>query len=70
MERFTLQSAILHECQNKLGGAIWEEAKMPDTRPWVYLKIKMATINGKTRYILTISGENRGLHGVDQLRQS
>ena len=41
-------------------------AIMPDARPLgiVHLKIKMSAINGKTRYIMTISRKNRGLWTV------
>ena len=55
MERFALRDAILNECQEYLGGGgVWEEAR----------KIKMAVINGNTRYISTISRKNRGLWTV------
>ena len=41
-------------------------AIMPDAHPLgtVHLKIKMSPINGKTRYIMTISRKNRGLWTV------
>ena len=36
IERFALRTAILHECQNYLGGGagvVWEEVIIPDARP-------------------------------------
>ena len=53
IERFVLQAAILHGCQNHLGhgGGLGGSN----------LKIKMAAVNGKTCYISTISRKNRGL---------
>ena len=53
IKRFVLQAAILHECQNYLGGGGGFRS--------VHLKIKMDAINSKTRYISTISRKNRGL---------
>ena len=64
IERFGLRAAILHECQNYLGGrAIIPDARLLGT---LYLKINMAAINGKTRYTSTISRKNRGLWTVYQ----
>ena len=57
IELFTLRAAILHECQNYSGGGGglgWSE-KSPTPVSSVHLKIKMAAVNGKTRYIWTIS---------------
>ena len=56
--RFALRAAILHECQIFLGAGAGVPA------PSVHLKTKMAAINVKTRYISTISRENRGLWTV------
>ena len=46
--------------------ALWS----PTPAPSVHLKIKMAAINGKTRYIKTISRKNRGLSTVYALLNS
>ena len=54
--RFAPRAAILHECQIFLGAGA--------PAPSVHLKTKMAAINVKTRYISTISRENRGLWTV------
>ena len=51
IERFVLQAAILHGCQNHAWGGLGGSN----------LKIKMATVNGKTCYISMISRKNRGL---------
>ena len=58
IERFPLRAAILHECQNYLGrGAIIPNACLLGT---LYLKIKMAAINGKVRAISRRSHEKMG----------
>ena len=58
IERFALRAAILHECQNYfIGGGVGLRGSGLFEK--VHLKIQMAAIAGKTRYISTISRRNR-----------
>ena len=47
--------------ENEVGALGYAYSPSPTPAPSGHLKIKMAAINGKTRYILTISRKNRGL---------
>ena len=66
--RYRQPAAILHECQNYswdgggLGGSEKNRSPTPPPPlpPSVHLKIKMVSINGKTRYISTISRKKKG----------
>ena len=70
MERFVLQAAILHECQNNLGGLSGFFSPPPAPRAIIPDACLLGTFenqdtrNSKMQYIQTISRKNRGLWTV------